>query len=148
MSAKRVAFQRFLQAMRKLSVEVNDLEICKRLDILMATSKEDLPVAPVGELLADPLRFDPKNIPEPYTQYARHYVYMVKRNARLDPGLPSLYESKEGNEEGAIEEGGRPTGSSGSPSPASKPPAKPKSKSSSAKALVTRIAKKKSPKKP
>ncbi|WP_425460522.1 phosphatidylinositol phospholipase [Leptospira ilyithenensis] len=69
--------------MRKLSVEVNDTEICKRLDILMATSKDDLPLAQVNQLLADPKSFDPRAIPEPYTQYVRHFIYMVKRNGRL-----------------------------------------------------------------
>ncbi|WP_411821369.1 phosphatidylinositol phospholipase [Leptospira sp. 'Mane'] len=80
---KRIAFQKFTNAMRKLSVEVNDTEICKRLDILMATSKDDLPLAQVNQLLADPKSFDPRAIPEPYTQYVRHFIYMVKRNGRL-----------------------------------------------------------------
>ncbi|WP_039929609.1 phosphatidylinositol phospholipase [Leptospira yanagawae] len=80
---KRVAFQKFLNAMRKLSTEVNDSEICKRLEILMATSKDDLPLAHVNQLLQEPKEFDPKTIPEPYTQYVRHFIYMVKRNGRI-----------------------------------------------------------------
>ncbi|WP_246051967.1 phosphatidylinositol phospholipase [Leptospira idonii] len=80
---KRIAFQKFINAMRKLSVEVNDTEICKRLDILMATSKDDLPLAQVNQLLTDPKSFDPRAIPEPYTQYVRHFIYMVKRNGKL-----------------------------------------------------------------
>ncbi|TGL62532.1 phosphatidylinositol phospholipase [Leptospira jelokensis] len=80
---KRVAFQKFLNAMRKLSTEVNDSEICKRLEILMATSKDDLPLAHVNQLLQEPKDFDPKTIPEPYTQYVRHFIYMVKRNGRI-----------------------------------------------------------------
>ncbi|TGL20939.1 hypothetical protein EHQ46_10640 [Leptospira yanagawae] len=80
---KRVAFQKFLNAMRKLSSEVNDSEICKRLEILMATSKDDLPLAHVNQLLQEPKEFDPKTIPEPYTQYVRHFIYMVKRNGRI-----------------------------------------------------------------
>jgi hypothetical protein len=84
---KRLAFQRFLNAMRKLSLEVNDNEICKRLEILMATSKDDLPIAIVNQLLLDPKNFDPKLIHEPYTQYVRHFIYMVKRNGRLPQDL-------------------------------------------------------------
>ncbi|PJZ44206.1 phosphatidylinositol phospholipase [Leptospira brenneri] len=84
---KRVAFQKFLNAMRKLSTEVNDSEICKRLEILMATSKDDLPLAVVNQLLQDPKNFDPKTIPEPYTQYVRHFIYMVKRNGRVPSDL-------------------------------------------------------------
>ncbi|MCZ8343735.1 MAG: hypothetical protein O9301_11925 [Leptospira sp.] len=90
---KRLAFQKFLNAMRKLSVEVNDNEICKRLEILMATSKDDLPIATVNQLLLDPKNFDPKLIPEPYTQYVRHFIYMVKRNGRLPADLISGPES-------------------------------------------------------
>ncbi|WP_166669665.1 phosphatidylinositol phospholipase [Leptospira meyeri] len=84
---KRVAFQKFLNAMRKLSTEVNDSEICKRLEILMATSKDDLPLAHVNQLLQDAKNFDPKTIPEPYTQYVRHFIYMVKRNGRVPNDL-------------------------------------------------------------
>ncbi|MBM9590733.1 hypothetical protein JWG41_09780 [Leptospira sp. 201903075] len=84
---KRVAFQKFLNAMRKLSTEVNDSEICKRLEILMATSKDDLPLAVVNQLLQDAKNFDPKTIPEPYTQYVRHFIYMVKRNGRVPSDL-------------------------------------------------------------
>ncbi|TGL88323.1 hypothetical protein EHQ68_10915 [Leptospira congkakensis] len=87
---KRVAFQKFLNAMRKLSTEVNDSEICKRLEILMATSKDDLPLAHVNQLLQDAKNFDPKTIPEPYTQYVRHFIYMVKRNGRVPNDLLSL----------------------------------------------------------
>ncbi|TGL41349.1 phosphatidylinositol phospholipase [Leptospira perdikensis] len=86
---KRVAFQKFLNAMRKLSTEVNDSEICKRLEILMATSKDDLPLAVVNQLLQDAKNFDPKAIPEPYTQYVRHFIYMVKRNGRVPSDLLS-----------------------------------------------------------
>ncbi len=85
---KRVAFQKFINAMRKLSVEVNDTEICKRLEILMATSKDDLPVAQVNLLLSDPKNFDPRSIAEPFTQYVRHFIYMVKRNGRT-PAEPA-----------------------------------------------------------
>ncbi|MCW7482889.1 phosphatidylinositol phospholipase [Leptospira kanakyensis] len=93
---KRVAFQKFLNAMRKLSTEVNDSEICKRLEILMATSKDDLPLAHVNQLLQDPKNFDPKTIPEPYTQYVRHFIYMVKRNGRVPSDLLSGEEERSG----------------------------------------------------
>ncbi|XDD56130.1 hypothetical protein AB3N62_18765 [Leptospira sp. WS4.C2] len=91
---KRVAFQKFLNAMRKLSTEVNDSEICKRLEILMATSKDDLPLALVNQLLQDPKNFDPKSIHEPYTQYVRHFIYMVKRNGRVPSDLLAGEEDK------------------------------------------------------
>ncbi|MBM9547523.1 hypothetical protein JWG40_10890 [Leptospira sp. 201903074] len=91
---KRVAFQKFLNAMRKLSTEVNDSEICKRLEILMATSKDDLPVAVVNQLLQDPKNFDPKSIHEPYTQYVRHFIYMAKRNGRVPSDLLAGEEDK------------------------------------------------------
>ncbi|GBF51933.1 hypothetical protein LPTSP4_34710 [Leptospira ryugenii] len=98
--AKRIAFQKFLNAMRKLSTEVNDSEICKRLEILMATSKDDLPIAQVNALLADPRSFDPKAIPEPYTQYVRHFIYMFKRNGKSSLAL--LEETNLGSKDSAI----------------------------------------------
>lgn len=68
--------------MRKLSVEVNDEEICRRFETLMHTSKEDLNLNSVKSLLQNPSEFEPKEIPEPYTQYVRHFMYMVKRNEK------------------------------------------------------------------
>jgi hypothetical protein len=68
--------------MRRLSVEVNDYEICKRLETLLLTSKEDLPMIQIKALIEKPLDFEPKEIQEPYTQYVRHFIYMVKRNER------------------------------------------------------------------
>ncbi len=49
----------------------------------MATSKDDLPIAQVNMLLTDPRTFDPRAISEPFTQYVRHYIYMVKRSDRM-----------------------------------------------------------------
>lgn len=82
MLSNKVAFTKFIEAMRKLSTEVNDLEICKRLETLMLTSKEDLNMASVKTLLQDPQAFDPKEIPEPYTMYVKHFIYMVRRNEK------------------------------------------------------------------
>lgn len=86
---KRTAFSKLLNAMKKMSMEVNDNEICRRLETLMLTSKEDLNMSIVKSLFANPLEFDPKNVPEPYTQYIRHFIYMAKRNYKLgmDPNL-------------------------------------------------------------
>ncbi|MCW7492701.1 hypothetical protein ND861_08795 [Leptospira sp. 2 VSF19] len=98
---KRVAFQKFLNAMRKLSTEVNDSEICKRLEILMATSKDDLPLALVNQLLQDAKNFDPKAIPEPYTQYVRHFIYMVKRNGRVPSDFISGEEDRRSDSAGS-----------------------------------------------
>ncbi|MCG6153860.1 phosphatidylinositol phospholipase [Leptospira bandrabouensis] len=98
---KRVAFQKFLNAMRKLSTEVNDSEICKRLEILMATSKDDLPLALVNQLLQDAKNFDPKAIHEPYTQYVRHFIYMVKRNGRVPSDFASGEEDRNSDSSGS-----------------------------------------------
>lgn len=76
-------FMKFLEAMNYLSNEVNDREICKRLETLMLTSKDDLNATSVENLLKDPPNFDPKEIPEPYTMYVKHFIYMVKRNDKL-----------------------------------------------------------------
>ena len=86
--------------MRKLSTEVNDSEICKRLEILMATSKDDLPVALVNQLLQDPKNFEPKSIHEPYTQYVRHFIYMVKRNGRIPADILGNDENSIGTKPG------------------------------------------------
>ncbi|TGL58926.1 hypothetical protein EHQ64_17970 [Leptospira sarikeiensis] len=69
--------------MKKVTSEVNDHEILRRLETLMVTSKEDLNQATVRSLLENPLDFDPKSVPEPYAQYVRHFVYMVKRNKKM-----------------------------------------------------------------
>ena len=73
---------RLLAAMRKLIAEVNDQEICRRLDILMNSEKEDLPPNLIKRLLESPESFDAREVQEPYTQYVKHYLYMVKRAAR------------------------------------------------------------------
>lgn len=73
---------KLLGAMRKLIVEVNDQEICRRLEILQNSEKEDLPVSVVKRLLEEPGEFDAREIQEPYTQYVKHYLYMVKRSRR------------------------------------------------------------------
>jgi hypothetical protein len=83
------AFNKLLDAMRALCNEVNDQEICRRLETLMNTSKDDLSVHSVNELLDDPFSFDPREIQEPFTMYVKHFIYMVKRNEKL--GIPSKY---------------------------------------------------------
>ncbi|TGK83040.1 hypothetical protein EHQ24_06930 [Leptospira noumeaensis] len=118
---KRVAFQKFLNAMRKLSTEVNDSEICKRLEILMATSKDDLPLAHVNQLLQDPKNFDPKTIPEPYTQYVRHFIYMVKRNGRVPSDLLSGDEERSGADRSSAKSAKKTTPVSKSKGSSSKP---------------------------
>ena len=79
--------------MQVLSNEVNDREICKRLETLMLTSKDDLSLSAVNHLLDSPMEFDPKEIPEPYTMYVKHFIYMVKRNDKL--GVPSKFTNPE-----------------------------------------------------
>lgn len=48
----------------------------------MLTSKEDLSLSTIKQLIENPLEFEPRDVQEPYTQYVRHYIYMVKRNER------------------------------------------------------------------
>lgn len=76
-------FSKLLEAMKKLSIDVNDREICKKLDTLMVTSKDDLNLASIKSLLQSPLDFDPREIPDPYTQYVKHFIYMVRRNEKM-----------------------------------------------------------------
>lgn len=49
----------------------------------MLTSKDDLNISGIRVLLEAPLDFDPRDIPDPYTQYVKHFIYMVKRNEKL-----------------------------------------------------------------
>ncbi|MCB1158871.1 MAG: hypothetical protein H7A25_20335 [Leptospiraceae bacterium] len=79
---EKVVFPKFIEVMKRLSVEVNDHEICKRLEALMHIGKEDLNLDSVKNLLKNPLEFDPREIPEPYTMYVKHFIYMVKRNEK------------------------------------------------------------------
>lgn len=82
MSRSNPGVARLLSAMKKLTREVNDQEICRRLEILINSEKEDLPPSSVKSLLEDPADFDPSAVSEPYTQYVKHYLYMVKREDR------------------------------------------------------------------
>lgn len=81
--------------MKKMSLEVNDYEICRRLETIMMTSKEDLSQVVVKSLLDNPLDFDPKTLPEPYGQYIRHFVYMVKRNKKQ--GIDTNFDAPSGS---------------------------------------------------
>lgn len=83
MTLNKPGFSRLIEAMRKLSLDVNDREICKKLETLMVTSKDDLNISGIKNLLEAPMDFDPKDIPDPYTQYVKHFIYMVKRNDKL-----------------------------------------------------------------
>ncbi len=74
---------KLLTAMRKLSNEVNDQEICRRLETLINTEKDDLNAQLAKKIFETPDEVEPRDIPEPYTQYVMHYVYMLKREARL-----------------------------------------------------------------
>ena len=73
---------RLLAAMRKMVTEVNDQEICRRLEILQNSEKEDLAPSLIKRLLEAPEDFDAREVTEPYTQYVKHYLYMVKRDSR------------------------------------------------------------------
>lgn len=82
MARKSPGVARFLSAMRKHMQEVNDHEICRRLEIIMQSEKEDFAPHLVKRLLDAPLDFDPDEVKDPYIQYVRHYIYMVKRSVR------------------------------------------------------------------
>ncbi|PJZ52898.1 phosphatidylinositol phospholipase [Leptospira adleri] len=101
---KRSSFQKLLNAMKKMSLEVNDYEICKRLETIMMTSKEDLSQVVVKSLLDNPTDFDPKTLPEPYGQYIRHFVYMVKRNRKqgIDTNFDTPAHSKSSEKQNGL----------------------------------------------
>lgn len=82
MGKSKPGISKLLTAMRKLVVEINDQEICRRLEILMNSEKEDLPALSIKRLMDDPASFDARSMPEPYTQYVRHFIYMHKRHLR------------------------------------------------------------------
>ncbi|MBX7058530.1 MAG: hypothetical protein K1X75_10735 [Leptospirales bacterium] len=48
----------------------------------MNSEKEDLPAQLAKKMIDDPGNFDARQAPEPYTQYVKHYLYMVKRERR------------------------------------------------------------------
>jgi hypothetical protein len=92
----KMGFSKLLEAMRRLSIDVNDREICKKLETLMLTSKDDLNVTIIKILLQTPTDFDPRDVPDPYTQYVKHFIYMVKRNEKAGNQL-HVYEDDEAN---------------------------------------------------
>jgi hypothetical protein len=79
---KNKQISRLHQLMKKLCLDINDSEICRRLEILMNTEKDDLSKDKVDLLVKQGVEFEPKILPEPYTQYVRHYLYMVKRKQK------------------------------------------------------------------
>ena len=91
--AKSVAsLNRLLSSMKKMSMDINDQEICKKLEILIATNKDEVNSISINQLLLDPLGSDASDIQEPFCQYARHFVYMIKRNNKhgvvYEPSVP------------------------------------------------------------
>lgn len=74
---------KLLTSMKKLSIEVNDQEICKKLELLISTTKEEINSNLIKNLFEDPLNFNPNDIQEPFCQYVRHFTYMIKRNKKL-----------------------------------------------------------------
>jgi len=92
---------KLLFSMKKLSSEVNDQEICRRLEILINSDHDDLSVTLSNRIFDDPNNIEPKMIPEPFTQYVMHYLYMCKRESRkaekiknYDPTLHSSAKKK------------------------------------------------------
>lgn len=83
MSKGNPGVSKLLNAMKKLIREVNDKEICNRLEILMGVEREDIPPHQIRALFDDPFNFDANQIPEPYSQYVKHFLYMLKRDQRI-----------------------------------------------------------------
>ena len=81
------ALNRLLVTMKKLSVEVNDQEICKKLEVLISTTKEEVNPLVIKELFDHPETFDSNVVPEPFCQYVRHFTYMIRRNEKLGVNL-------------------------------------------------------------
>ncbi len=73
---------RLLTSMRKMIREVNDQEVCRRLEILINSEKEDLPGHLVKKIFDSPDDVEAKQIPEPFTQYVMHYFFMIRRESR------------------------------------------------------------------
>ena len=73
---------KLLAAMKKHIKEVNDHEICRRLEILITSEKDDIPAALIKKVFDGPNGIDQREVPEPYTQYVMHYLYMLKRASR------------------------------------------------------------------
>jgi hypothetical protein len=73
---------RLLISMKKLISEVNDQEICRRLEILINSDHDDLSAGLARQIFEESGNLEPKMIPEPFTQYVMHYLFMVKREAR------------------------------------------------------------------
>jgi len=70
--------------MKKNIREVNDQEICRRLEVLMHSEKEDLNSALVKRILeSQPYGVDPREVPDPFPQYVKHYFYMIRREERI-----------------------------------------------------------------
>lgn len=83
MSKGNPGVSKLLNSMKKLVREVNDKEICNRLEILMGVEKEDVPATLIRSLFDAPHDFDADLIPEPFSQYAKHFLYMLKREERI-----------------------------------------------------------------
>jgi len=98
-SKNNQGIQKLLSVMKKMIREVNDKEICNKLEILVSSEKEDIPANMIKDLLESPLTFDASKVPEPYTQYVKHYIYMVKREERLNQKKEELKVKKEKEEE-------------------------------------------------
>ena len=84
MGKYKTGIGKLLSAMKKNIREVNDQEVCRRLEILMHSEKEDMNINLVKRLLeSSPYEIDPREVPEPFSQYVKHYYYMLKREERI-----------------------------------------------------------------
>jgi hypothetical protein len=97
MSKGNPGVSKLLNSMKKLIREVNDKEICNRLEILMGVEREDIPPHLIRALFDDPFNFNADQIPEPFSQYVRHYLYMLKRDQRIQDRERLEKEKKKGS---------------------------------------------------
>lgn len=84
MTKKNRNVTRLLKEMKKLAIDVNDNEICKKFETLIKSgTEEDIVQVIVSRIIDDPFDVDDKEIPEIYVMYFRHYRFMRKRQKKI-----------------------------------------------------------------
>ncbi len=83
-SLKNRNASRLLREMKRLSMDINDQEICKKFETLLKGGNDmDIPQAIMSQLLIDPADIDEKQLPELYLMYFRHFRFQRKREERM-----------------------------------------------------------------
>ena len=148
MGKYKTGIGRLLSAMKKNIREVNDQEICRRLEILMHSEKEDMNIGLVKRILeSSPYELDPKEVPEPFSQYVKHYFYMLSREARImqkEGIVPKLGEASGRKKNSSKKASARAGGTAAKKSAAKKRTGMPASPSKASKKTSKKSIKKKS----